>query len=271
MNSRTSKSLYYGENPLQRPSKDDLTRITARPMPHLQEAKELLKTYLVFSDLRSIQGVRILANLIGRDYGIFKVTQIAYLLGMSSRIVEYALVEEFLISALQDITENSIFNVAVVHTFDHEEERRKARGSDEPVPDEVAFLIIEKERYNESPKQLAANLVRIANFNSLEAMEYAVQMEARNLTAEFVSELRIAEQKAVHMAQGGRRFYLKRWIKGNIDRITGATAQKNKATEKAAALLQAEQCYAVRGQYCSPRDSFACAVCQKVFKANTKG
>ena len=76
----------------------------------------------------------------------------------------------------------------------------------------------------------------------------------------------IAEQKAVHMAQGGRRFYLKRWIKGNIDRIHGTTNQKNKAAQKAVALIQAEECFAVRGAYCSPRDSFVCSVCQQVFK-----
>lgn len=266
MSSPTSRSLYYGANPLKRPSKDDLTRITGRPMPHLQQAQEFLKPYLVFSTLRSVQALRILANLIGRDYGIFKTTQLAYLLGMSSRIVEYNIIDEFLEIALKDISSNSVFTVEIVHVFDHSEERNAAKSDDEIQPDEVAFLVIEKERYEDSPRQLAGNLVRVANFNPLEALEYAVQMDSRNLTAEFVSELRIAEQKAVHMTFWGKRFYLKRWIKGNIDRINGATSQKNKAAEKAVALMQAEECFKERGAYCSPRDSFICTVCQQVFK-----
>ncbi|OBQ51913.1 hypothetical protein [Halodesulfovibrio spirochaetisodalis] len=268
MSKPTTRSLYYGANPLKRPSKDDLTRVTARPMPHLQQAQELLKPYLVFSTLRSVQGVRILANLIGRDYGIFKTTQLAYLLGMSSRIVEYALIDEFLLAALDDINANSVFNVEITHTFDHSEERGKSKNDEEVLPDEVAFTVIEKERYADCPKQLTGNLVRIANFNALEALEYASQMDKRNLTGEFVSELRIAEQKAVHMTLNGRRFYLKRWIKGNIDRINGVTSQKNKATEKAVALMQAEECFTIRGQYCSPRDSYTCTVCQQVFKTS---
>ncbi|SIO38940.1 hypothetical protein [Halodesulfovibrio marinisediminis] len=266
MSTPTSRSLYYGANPLKRPSKDDLTRVTGRPMPHLQQAQELLKPYLVFSTLRSVQALRILANLIGRDYGIFKITQLAYLLGMSSRIAEYKLIDEFLHIAIQDINANSVFNVEIVHVFDHSEEREKTKNEEEILPDEVAFIVIEKERYENCPKQLAGNLVRIANFNPLEALEYAVQMDNRNLTSEFVSELRIAEHKASHMTTGGRRFYLKRWIKGNIDRINGATSQKNKAAEKAVALMQAEECFNVRGQYCSPRDSYTCTVCQQVFK-----
>lgn len=266
MNSPTSKSLYYGANPLKRPSKDDLTRVTGRPMPHLQQAQELLKPYLVFSNLRSVQALRIFANLVGRDYGIFKTTQLAYLLGMSSRIVEYDIINEFLEIALQDINANSVFHVEITHVFNHSEERRKAKGDDDVLPDEVAFLVIEKERYENCPKQLAGNLVRLANFNSLEALEYAIQMESRNLTSEFVSELRIAEQRAIHMTRGGKRFYLKRWIKGNIDRINGTTLQKNKAAGKAAALMQAEECFKVRGKYCTPRDSYACTVCKQVFK-----
>ncbi|MCT4627996.1 hypothetical protein [Halodesulfovibrio sp.] len=269
MNKPTRRSLYYGANPLKRPSKDDLTRVTARPMPHLQQAQELLKPYLVFSTLRTVQALRILANLIGRDYGIFKTTQLAYLLGMSSRIVEYNLIEEFLETALKDINDNSVFMVEIVHSFDHSEKRKKAKSDDDVLPDEVVFLVVEKDRYEDCPKQLAGNLVRIANFNPLEALEYASQMDKRNLTSEFVSELRIAEQKAVHMTMNGRRFYLKRWIKGNIDRINGATSQKNKAAEKAVALMQAEECFAKRGEYCSPRDSYTCTVCQQVFKKSS--
>ncbi|MEZ6854804.1 hypothetical protein [Halodesulfovibrio aestuarii] len=266
MSSPTSRSLYYGANPLKRPSKDDLTRVTGRPMPHLQQAQELLKPYLVFSTLRSVQALRILANLIGRDYGIFKITQLAYLLGMSSRIVEYDIIDDFLGLAIKDINEHSVFNVEIVHVFDHSEARNNTKSEEDVLPDEVAFLIVEKERYEDCPKQLASNLVRVANFNPLEALEYAVQMDNRNLTGEFVSELRIAEQKAAHMTMGGKRFYLKRWIKGNIDRINGATSQKNKAAEKAVALMQAEECFKKRGKYCSPRDSYTCSVCKQVFK-----
>ncbi|MCG8531224.1 MAG: hypothetical protein MI749_11220 [Desulfovibrionales bacterium] len=271
MTRSTTHSLYYGDTPLKRPSKDDLTLVTSRPMPHLAQAQEYLKEYLVFSGLQSVQSVRVLANLIGRDYGIFKVTQIAFLLGMSSRIVEYELVEEFLQLALNDINRNSVFIVEVVHVFSHAEERAARKDdSEEPDPDEVAFLVVEKERYDNSPKQLATNLVRIANFNALEAMEYATIMDSRNLTSEFVQELRVAEQKSSHMRYAGRRFYLKRWIKGNIDRIHGATAQKNTATEKAQALMLAEACFKQRGHYCSPRDSFICTICKQVFKADNR-
>lgn len=266
MNQPVSQSLYYGENPLKRPSKDDLARVTRSPMPHLQQVQEYLKGYLVFSGMRTVEGVRVLANLIGRDYGIFKTTQIAYLLGLSSRIVEYGLVDEFLANALDDINQNSVFIAEVVHVFDHADNRKALKKDEDPEPDEVAFLVVEKDRHDNCPKQLANNLVRVANFNPLEAVEYATQMDRKNLTGEFVQELRIAEQRAVHMPRGGKRFYLKRWIKGNIDRINGVTQHKNNAAAKAAALMEAEMCFKDRGAYCSPRDSYVCQVCQQVFK-----